>query len=90
MVLRLYPLLSVEILYFDFRAFTINYAIGVFPVPPIAKFPIQINGKLKVADFKILRSNKAFRTQIIIPYTIENGNNKYLKLFSNLISFNLE
>jgi hypothetical protein len=43
-----------------------------------------------VADFKILRSNKAFRTQIIIPYTIENGNNKYLKLFSNLISFNLE
>jgi hypothetical protein len=58
--------------------------MGVFPVPPTARFPTQIIGKLKTADFKIFLSNSQLRSQIMAPYIKEKGNSKYLKLFSKM------
>ena len=58
--------------------------MGVLPVPPVAKLPTQISGKLNEADLNIFLSYKKFLTQITNPYNNENGNNKYLKLLSKI------
>ena len=54
---------------------------GDFPVPPTAKLPTQINGKLKLALFKYPLLNNQFRSMIIMPYKIAKGNNKTLNDF---------
>jgi hypothetical protein len=59
--------------------------MGVFPVPPTARLPTQIRGKLNAADFKIFLSNNQLRSQIIAPYTNEKGKSKYLKLLSKIV-----
>jgi len=41
--------------------------MGDLPVPPVARLPTQIIGKLKELDLKIFLSNKKFLHQIILP-----------------------
>jgi hypothetical protein len=57
--------------------------MGVFPVPPVARLPTQISGKLNSADFKMFLSNNLFLIQMMIPYMMARGSKKYLKLFNN-------
>src|SRR5829696_6430247 len=82
-VFLLYPLLSVAISYLSFSSRTRYSTMGVFPVPPKARLPTHIRGKLKAADLKYSLSKSQLRSQTIAPYKIETGRNKYLKLFSN-------
>jgi hypothetical protein len=87
LVLRLYPLLSVAVLKSFDKTVTRYSVIGVFPVPPTARLPTHIIGKLKDADFKMFLSNNQFLVQMIIPYKKEMGKRRYLKLFSNSCIF---
>jgi hypothetical protein len=57
--------------------------MGVLPVPPVAKLPTQITGKLNAADFKMFLSYSLLRSQITAPYIQVMGNRRYLKLFSS-------
>jgi hypothetical protein len=66
-----------------------NSTIGVLPVPPTAKLPTHIMGKLNVADVKIFLLYNALRNKMIPPYNMEIGRNKYLKLFNTSIFFNV-
>ncbi|HLY68846.1 MAG TPA: hypothetical protein VKR53_03900 [Puia sp.] len=50
--------------------------MGDFPVPPTARFPTQITGKLKLVEAKIFLLKRKFRVKIMNPYIIEKGNNK--------------
>ena len=56
--------------------------MGVLPVPPTERFPTQMMGKLNDTDLKIFLSYNLFRSQIIMPYKIDNGNKTNLKLLS--------
>jgi hypothetical protein len=59
--------------------------IGVFPVPPVARLPTQMMGKLNAADFKIFLSNNLLRNHIMPPYSQLNGKRRYLKLFRSKV-----
>lgn len=61
--------------------------MGVLPVPPTARFPTQMIGKLKDADFKMFLSNSQLRNFIMAPYKKESGKKRYLKLFSTRMYF---
>src|SRR6185437_9311254 len=61
---------------------SIYSTIGVFPVPPTARFPTQISGKLKIADLSIFLSKSKLRVFIIPPYKTENGSKRYLRLLN--------
>jgi hypothetical protein len=56
--------------------------MGVLPVPPVAKLPTQIIGKLKEDDLKIFLLYNQLRSQMIAPYIHEIGKRRYRKLFS--------
>lgn len=86
-VFRLYPLLKVAVLNCFPRKDTRFSVIGVLPVPPTARFPTQMIGKLNSADFRIFLSNSQFLVQIIMPYKKEMGKRRYLKLLSNMVYF---
>jgi hypothetical protein len=57
--------------------------MGVLPVPPTARLPTQMIGKLKEEDFKIFLSNKTLRNLMMTPYKKESGSKRYLKLFNS-------
>jgi len=57
--------------------------MGVLPVPPTARLPTQMIGKLKEEDFKIFLSNKTLRNFMMTPYKKESGSKRYLKLFNS-------
>ena len=84
-VFRLYPRLNVAVLNVGIRNDTRYSTMGVLPVPPTARFPTQMIGKLNAEDFLMFLSNNQFLIQIIMPYKNEIGKSRYLKLLSNII-----
>ena len=59
--------------------------IGVFPVPPVEIFPIEIIGILKLYTLKTLISYNLFLIHIINPYSMESVL-QLLKKFKNNIN----
>jgi hypothetical protein len=73
----------VAVLYDCCNISTNNSDIGVLPVPPTARLPTHMIGKLKEEDFKIFLSNKILRNLMMAPYKKESGSKRYLKLFNS-------
>ena len=63
--------------------------MGVLPVPPTARLPTQIIGKLNALDFRIFLSNNQLRSHINAAYKMETGKSRYLKLLSKIVMFNI-
>jgi len=59
--------------------------MGVLPVPPTARLPTQMMGKLNAADFRIFLSNNQFLIHTMMPYKKAKGNSRYLKLLSKTV-----
>ena len=57
--------------------------MGVLPVPPVAKLPTHMIGKLNDADLRMFLSYSLLRSQMIAPYIQEIGKRRYLKLFNS-------
>jgi len=53
--------------------------MGDLPVPPTAKLPTQISGKLNLAELRYCLSNSQLRILIKAPYKTASGNNKTRK-----------
>ena len=84
-VFLLKPRLSVAVIYLPSSSSTRYSVMGVLPVPPTARFPIQIIGKLNAEDFKIFISYNQLRSHTAAPYNSENGRRRYRKLFSKIL-----
>src|SRR5580765_2875300 len=49
--------------------------MGDLPVPPIARLPTQMMGRLNFAERRTFMSYKKLRMRTTRPYNSENGNN---------------
>tara|TARA_R110002096_G_scaffold132768_2_gene283185 strand:+ start:26243 stop:26437 length:195 start_codon:yes stop_codon:yes gene_type:complete len=57
--------------------------MGVLPVPPVLKFPMQITGSGKLLDLKTPMLNSRFLMEVIPPYIREKGHNSNLQFIQS-------
>src|ERR1700743_3218479 len=83
LVFRLYPRLSTAISNLDLNVLISSSTIGDLPVPPTARFPTQIIGRLKAVEERSFLSKHQLRIFTTSAYSSETGNKSILIGLSN-------
>src|ERR1700754_5349741 len=78
LVFRLYPRLSTAISNLELNVLISSSTIGDLPVPPTARFPTQIIGRLKVVEERSFLSKHQLRIFTTSAYSSETGNKSIL------------